>query len=401
MKGDETMGSGANEPTGTPIYSIWPGETFFGRGVAGQVGEQVRRLGGGRVLLVTDPGVQQAGLVDRILDSLRAGGPEPIVFGGVEANPSDELIDDVAEELGGEEPDVLVAVGGGSSIDTAKSLQLVLYGGGHIRDYDLAWGDQVRPTPRHKAPLIAIPTTSGTGSEVTAWAVVTDTSRRVKFSVGDAGLIPAVALVDPEMTRTLPPSLTAATGMDALSHCLESYVSTVDNSLGDLLSLQGVRLVAENLRRAVAHGDDMQARANMALASMLGGMSLNLKWGGACHSLAHVLSSDWGLSHGVSIGLMLPHQMEYSLAGALDKYAQVAEAFGPTTGSLAERAQGAVTAVRSLIADLGLPCRLREVGVVREALPAMAEKAMRDDSHMTNPRPCDIAGLEEIYARAF
>ncbi len=366
-----------------------------------QVGAQVRKLGGGRVLLITDPGVQHAGLVEWILEALRRSGLAWIVFGGVQPDPTDQLIDSAAEDFRNEKLDAFVAVGGGSCIDTAKALQFVLYGGGNIVDYDLGLGDSVRPAPERKAPLIAIPTTSGTGSEVTAWAVVTDTRRKSKFSVGGASLVPSVALIDPDMTKTMPPSLTAVTGMDALSHCLESYVSTVENLLGDVLSLQGIRLVAHSLRRAVADGTDMEARTNMALASMIGGMSLNLKWGGACHSLAHVLSANIGLSHGASIGLMLPHQMEYSLSGALERYAHVAEALGHSTGSLPERGQGAVTAVKSLVHDLGLPDRLRDVGVTKDDLSEMAQKAMLDDSHTTNPRQCDVEGMKEIYAKAF
>jgi len=385
------------------IYSMWPGETFFGDGAVKGLGEHACRLGGSRALLVTDPGVQGAGLLEDALAALDTADVESVLFDEVEANPADELIGRGVERFNKSGADLLVAVGGGSSIDTAKAVQLVAAGGGNILDYDLGLGNEVKPTPGDMAPLIAVPTTAGTGSEVTAWAVITDTRRNIKTSVGDVNLIPRIAIVDPEMTVTMPPVLTAATGIDALSHCLESFVSTLEHPLGDLLALYGVRLVAQNLRQAVDNGEDMVARRNMALASMLGGMSLNLKWGGACHSLAHQLSAEAGVSHGVSIALMLPHQIEHSLSGNWEKYAKVAEAFekGEAANSLQEKAMQAVVAVDDLIRDIGLPTRLRDVGIREDMLPRMARKAMMDDSHMTNPRRCTEDAMLGLYQKAY
>jgi alcohol dehydrogenase class IV len=385
------------------IYSMWPGETYFGNGAAGEVGRHARRLDSNRSFVVTDRGVREAGLLDRVLTSLGKECIESVVFDEVEPNPSDRLVRLATERFKDSGANLLVAVGGGSPMDTAKAVRLVAAGGGDILEYDLGLGERAKPTPRNMPPLIAIPTTSGTGSEVTAWAVITDTQRNFKISVGDAPLIPTIALVDPEMTVTMPPSLTAATGIDALSHCIESYVSTHEHPLGDLLALFGIRLVARSLKRAVANGRDKEARRDMVMAAMVGGMSLNLKWGGACHSLAHQLSTELGLPHGVSISLMLPHQMEYSLSASLEKYAQVAEAMGKGKGigSLEEKAVEAVTAVRELIRDIGLPTRLRDVGVKEEMIPAMARKAIKDDSHMTNPRKCTEEVMEELYWKAY
>lgn len=387
------------------IYSMWPGETYFGNGAAGQVGKHAHRLGGSKAFVVTDQGVRKSGLLDRVLASLGrdGGGMEFMVFDETEANPSDKLVRLAVERFKDSKANLLVAVGGGSPIDLAKSVRLVAAGGGDILEYDLGLGEKAKPTPRNMSPLIAIPTTAGTGSEVTAWAVITDTERNFKISVGDASLIPNIALVDPEMTITMPPSLTAATGIDALSHCIESYVSTVEHPLGDLLALYGIRLISRSLRQAVADGENMEARRDMAMAAMVGGMSLNLKWGGACHSLAHQLSTEAGIPHGVSIALMLPYQMEFSLPGDWEKYAKVAEALGEGDGSysLEDKAAGAVRAVKKLLHDIGLPTRLRDVGVKEEMIPQMAKRAMMDDSHMTNPRQCTEEIMAELYWKAF
>lgn len=385
------------------IYSMWPGETYFGNGAAGELGERARRLGGSRAFVVTDQGVREAGLLGKVLASLDKAKVEFVLFDEVEPNPSDKLVRLVLErfkEWGG---DLMVAVGGGSSMDAAKAVQLVAAGGGDILEYDLGLGEKARPTPKDMLPLVAVPTTAGTGSEVTAWAMITDTQCNFKIAVGDAYLVPRIAIVDPEMTATMPPSLTAATGIDALSHCIESYVSTLEHPLGDLLALYGIRLVAQSLRQAVADSGNMEARWNMAMAAMVGGMTLNLKWGGGCHSLAHQLSAEAGVSHGVSIALMLPHQMEYSLPGDWEKYAKVAEALGEGDGvcSLQDKATGAVTAVRKMIRDIGLPTRLRDVGIAEEMLPKMAKKAMTDESHMTNPRKCTEEVMEELYRKAY
>ena len=385
------------------LYSMWPGETYIGAGAAAQVAEQVRRHGGSRVFVVTDQGVRRAGLLDGILSALDRAGLAWAAFDQVEPNPTDRLVGLAEERFKESGADALVAVGGGSSIDTAKAVQVVATGGGDILDYDLGLGEKARPTPNGMPPLIAIPTTAGTGSEVTAWAVITDTRRNFKTSVGDSRLIPKVALIDPSLMLTMPPSLTAAAGLDALSHCLESFVSTIHHPLGDAIAYHGITLIGESLRRAVANGNDMDARTKMATAAMIGGMSLNLKWGGACHSLAHQLSTQAGLAHGVAIALMLPHQMEYSLPGALEKYARVAEALGepPSAAPLEDRARAAVRAVRKLIADIGLPTRLRDVGVAAEAIPDMARKAFADDSHATNPVKCTVDALAELYRRAY
>lgn len=380
----------------------WPSQVHFGFGAANRAGSEAKARGATHVFLVADPGVSAAGLVDPVLVSLKAAGLSHTVYDRVIPNPDGASVEAAAEAFRQSGADLIVGVGGGSGLDTAKAVRLLADGAGHISDYDLFLGQKVRPAPRQMPPLIAIPTTAGTGSEVTAWAVVTDPARKLKTSVGGAFLIPSVALIDPELMLTLPPLLTATTGMDALSHCIESYVSTTDHPAVDPMILYGIELIGRTLRTAVAQGANHTARRDMALAAMIGGMALNHKWGGACHSVAHQLSTFAGVHHGLANALMLPPQMAYSLIGALDKYARIGEALGaPQDGSLRQRADRAVEAVRQLAVDLGLPLRLRDVGVKEDMIAAMAKNAYIDDSWATNPRGVSEEIMDQWYRQAF
>jgi alcohol dehydrogenase len=215
--------------------------------------------------------------------------------------------------------------------------------------------------------------------------------------------VPSIALVDPELMLTLPPFLTAATGMDALTHCIEAYVSTNDNRALDPMILHGISLIAHSLPIAFAHGANHAARHDMALAAMIGGVAISSKWLGACHSLAHQLSSFANVQHGLANAIMLPHQMEYSLSNAIERYARVAEALGvPHEGALRDRAERGIAAVQQLSHDLGLPARLRDVGVAEDMIPAMAHHAYHVDLNWwTNPRPVHEAAMEQMYRSAF
>lgn len=381
---------------------MWPGRIQFGFGAAGLVGQEVKGYEAQRPFVVADPGIIAAGLLEPVIASLHQAGLAYVVYDKVKPDPDIESVEAAVQVFHESEADLIVGVGGGSGIDTAKGVRLLVGGGGHISDYDLFLGDRARPVPHQMPPLIAIPTTAGTGSEVTAWAVITDPARKLKLAVGDAYLIPTVGLVDPGLMLTLPSYLTAGTGMDALTHCIESYVSTTNHPILDPMTLYGIELIGRNLRLAVAQGSNRAARQEMALAAVIGGIALNCKWGGACHSLAHQLSTFANVHHGVANALMLPHQMVYSLIGALEKYAQVGQALGaPQHGTLRQRAEQAVTAVRELISDLGLPTQLREVGVTQDMIPEMAKNAYIDTSWLTNPRSVSEADMAQLYHQAY
>src|SRR5688572_13429894 len=294
------------------VYT-WPGQVHFGFGAADLAGPEAAARGARHVFVVGDPGVVAAGLLQPVESSLKAAGLSYILYHEVQPNPEAASVEAATAAFRESGADLIIGIGGGSGLDTAKAVRLLADGQARVAEYDLFLGLQVRPAPRQMPPLIAIPTTAGTGSEVTAWAVITDLARKLKFSVGGPFLMPTVALIDPGLMLSLPAWLTAATGMDALSHCIESYVSTMEAPAIEPMTLHGIELIGQSLRVAVAQGSNQAARQDMALAAMIGGMALNCKWAGACHSLAHQLSSFADVHHGMANAIMLPHQMAYSL----------------------------------------------------------------------------------------
>lgn len=383
------------------VSLICPPQVHFGFGAVKRLGSEARSLGSRHAFVLTDAGVVSAGLVEPVAGALGAAGIAFTVFSQVKPNPDQGSIASAHTAYEASGADLIVGLGGGSSLDTAKAVRLLAGGGGQIADYDLLLGEQCRPIPDQLPPLVAIPTTAGTGSEATAWAVITDPGRRFKTSVGGPRLVPSVALVDPALMLGLPSALTAATGLDALSHCIESYVSTVEHPLIDQMALYGIELIGRSLRTAVAQGHDRAARYDLALAALIGGLALNGKWGGACHSAAHQLSTFAEVHHGVANALMLPHQIAHSLDAVPDRYVRVAAALGAApTGEVREQARAAVTAVRQLSADVGLPERLSVVGVTADMIPAMAQNAYRDDSWATNPRAVSVEVFEAWYRAA-
>ncbi len=389
----------------TSMY-LWPGQTYFGFGVASMVGERAKERGATAVLLVTDPGVNKAGLLAPITAALQKAGLAVMVFDQVPPNPDIESVSAATAVYQQNHCDLIVAVGGGSAIDAAKGVRLLATGPAEatIWEYAYLYGDGRRPAPdtRHMPPLFALPTTAGTGAEVTPWGVITHHERKIKFGIGGWNTPTSVALVDPELTLTLPAFLTAATGMDALSHLIEAYVSTNHNPLLDPMILDGIQRIGRSLPVAVAQPTNHTAREEMMQAAMMGGLAISSKWLGACHSLAHPLSSIANVPHGLACGLMLPHQMAYSLPGAMERYAQVAAALDPAvSGGVRERAEKAVTAVSHLLTDISLPTRLRDAGVTEDHIPALAKAAMFDLNWWTNPRTVNEAVMEQLYRQAF
>lgn len=386
---------------------IWPGQTHFGFGAAGLAGREAKARRAKRVFIVADAGVVSAGLVEPIAVSLEAAALPYTLYDHVVSNPDTASVDAAGQAFRESKADFIIGIGGGSSLDTAKAVG-VLAGGPpqvSIADYSPFLGEDRRPVPapQNLPPLIAIPTTAGTGSEATPWALVID-NQACKMGIGNAATVPTVALVDPELTMTLSPSLTAASGMDALSHCIEAYVSTNENPLLDPMILFGIELIGKSLRVAVAQGTNPAARQDVMQGALIGGIAISSKWLGACHSLAHPLSGLIGVPHGVAAGLMLPYQMAYSLAGAMERYARIGRALDksyPNSGSLRRQAERAVEGVRELIQDIGLPACLQDVGVKKEILPQLAAHACHDANWSTNPRRIGQADMEALYRQAF
>ena len=364
------------------------GQLVFGRNAVDQIGDRVRQMGARRVLLVTDQTLLDAGLVDRVSAPLRAADVTVEVFAGGSPEPPLHAVNDAiaaARDCGAE---VLLGLGGGSNMDIAKAAAVVLTHGGAVKDYA---GDQVVPGPVF--PLILVPTTSGTGSEVTAAAGLNDTDQGAKFSILSNHLRARFAVVDPLLTVSCPPAVTAASGIDALSHAVEAYTA-VDNEafplpageatiyqgrhpLGDLLAERAIGLIGENLRRAVNDGDDLDAREGMALASTLAGMSFSNSGVAVVHALEYPLNDTVHTPHGVGCGLFLPYVMRFTGPARPQQMARIAELL--ESGDPAQPGDSAVeraaAAVEKLNADIGIPLRLRDVGISEAQLPAMADKA--------------------------
>jgi len=347
-----------------------------------------------KALIVTDTGVVRARLVEPIVQSLGKAGVEAVVFDRIEANPSEANIEEAAAAFVAAGADGAVAVGGGSPIDAAKLVVLRARVKLPFEELDDAV-DGWRHIPTGLSPIIALPTTAGTGSEVGRSGVLTVKSTGRKTVVFSPNLIARVAILDPELTRSMPAKTTAATGFDALTHCLEAYLARGDHPMADAVALGGLELVARHLIDAVLRGDDLEARGGMMKAAMMGAVAFQ-KGLGACHSLAHPLSSECGLHHGLANALCLPAVVEFNEAVAHDRLARVARIFGGN-GS----AGSCAAVLRELRVKAGLPAGLEEVGVKREELDKLADLAILDACHASNPRPCSRADLLALYERSF
>ncbi len=373
-----------------------PTRVFFGRGLAAQAGVQAAGLGAHKVMLVTDPGVQAAGLADPVRDDLAGTGLDVLSFQQVEPNPRD--VDclagtDLAVDFGA---DAFVAVGGGSAIDTAKCIALLRTNGGHPRD----WEDfgALRHDP---LPVVAIPTTAGTGSEVSPSAVVTDTARKKKMNLFDMRNCPKVALVDPDLTLSCPPSLTVAAGMDALSHAVDSLHCRLATPASDALALEGARLVAQYIRRAAASPGDIEARCGMAQGSLTAGIAVGLTDVAGAHCLAEAIGGLYGHPHGYCCADSMPPIMEYNLPVSSAKYARLADAFGLASRGASEsvRARLAIQFIRQLNRDLAVP-PMRQL-IRAEDLQLLGEKAEQNTSTPSNPRAADAAAFTAMFTREY
>jgi alcohol dehydrogenase len=357
-----------------------PTRIEYGIGAVQKLAEELDALDASKVLIVTDKGIEASGLLAGITAPL-AGGPQFEVFSEVESNPKDYNVLEgtkVAKRL---QADCLVAVGGGSPIDCAKAIAVLATHGGDLRGYD----DGGKITGE-VLPLIAIPTTAGTGSEVTFSSVITDTRQKFKFSIHHTKIAPRIALLDPEMTVTLPPALTAATGMDALTHAVEGFTATGSEPLADAVALYAIELISKYLKTAVFDGRNMEARAGMLLGSVLAGISFSHSDVAAVHCIAEALGGKYDTAHGVCNAVVLPAVMEYNLDYCMEKYARIAAAMGLACESAADGARSAVAAVKKMASDVNLP-DFGSLGVKAEDVEELAYNSFRNGSNGSNPRP--------------
>ena len=372
-----------------------PTRLVHGPGAVARLEGELGSLGITRPMLVTDPGVVAAGLVDRVLAHL----DNVVVFDGVRPNPDIALVDRAAEAYREAGCDGLVALGGGSPIDTAKSVGVVAAHGGSIARYE--WGRD--PIELRIPPLVAIPTTAGTGSEVTLWAVITDHERRLKFNVGGTPLIGAhVALIDPELMLGLPRAVTAATGMDALSHAIECFTCDYHQPFNDAVALHAIELVARWLRTAVEDGSNLEARTHMTHAALLGGMAYGTESAGAAHAMSQSAGGVHDCPHGALTARVLVPVFEYNAHADPERHARVAQALGVDIAGLEplEAALAGVDALARLTADVGIPTMV-ELGFAEDEIPMLARIASEDPQTIGNARELDVAAYEELYRKAF
>ena len=374
---------------------VLPGRIQFGPGVAQTVGDEARPFGQ-RVMVVTDPGVHDAGLIEPIVSELERAGLECTVFADVEANPRIATVEKAAAAAKEYQAEMLVAVGGGSAIDTAKIVAAIVSHGGGVLDYE---GYDRVPGP--VIPLIALPTTSGTGSEVTFWAVATDVARNYKLAVASVLLAPRVALVDPLLTTSLPPAMTAGTGFDALSHAIEAYTARCSNPISDALALYAIELVALNLERAVHDGADVEARCGMSLASLTAGISFGNADTSAAHAMGEALGGVFDTPHGLACAVSLPYVTRYNLPAVTEKTARIGQALGlPTAGlSVHEAAEATIEGLIALGKRVGIPT-MRSFGVTEADIPQLVSIALLNVGNADNPVDVDEAVFSSLFKEA-
>jgi len=384
-----------------PFSFFAPTRIEYGSGKVCQLVDETKGLNAKRPLVITDKGVIKAGILKGIEEQLKKSNIEFEVFSDVESNPRDITVEKVVDLAKEHKVDLLIAVGGGSPIDTAKSAGMLVTNGGRIHDYFLGMCgmDEIR---KKALPLIAIPTTAGTGSEVTAWAVVTDTRKEthVKESIGSPLICPTVALVDPLLTIGLPATLTAYTGMDALSHAIEGYVTLVAEPIADAMALSAIWLITNSLVPATLNGENLEARDQMMLGSMMAGITLGNTNCGAIHSLGHAIGGLYDVHHGLSMGIFMPYVMEYNLGACPERFGEIARAMGENLNglSLMEAAGKSIDRVINLLRMLRIPT-LKDVGIKESDFEEISKIALVDP--MDNPRKMTLDGMMEVVRDAY
>lgn len=369
----------------------------IGQGSVNEVGNHIKSLGGNKVLIVTDAMLAKFGMAEKVKGILLEAGLEVEIFDGAVPNPTDINVEDAFAMWTEHSCDSIVSLGGGSSHDCAKGLGLVAANGGNIRDYE-----GVNKSTKTFPPFVAVNTTAGTASEMTRFCIITNTSRKVKMAIVDWRVTPNVSINDPELMVGMPPALTAATGMDALTHAVEAYVSTAATPLTDSAALMAIKLVAKYLPKAVANGTNMEAREKMAYAQFLGGMAFNNASLGYVHAMAHQLGGFYNLPHGVCNAILLPIVSKFNIIASAERFQDIAIAMGENVHGLSvnDAAQVAIDAIVRLSKSVGIPTGLTELGVKEEDFEVMATNAKADACQFTNPRLATLQQVIELFRQA-
>lgn len=379
-------------------YYYLPTRNIFGEGSIKEAGELAKSLKVTNILIVTDKFLAKSGMADKIAAIYQQSGIDVHIFDGAEPNPTDKNVNDGFNAYQKNNCNGIVSLGGGSSHDCAKGIGLLAANGGNIHDYE-----GVDKSSNEMIPLMAINTTAGTASEITRFCIITDTNRKVKMAIVDWRVTPQISINDPELMVGMPPSLTAATGMDALTHAIEAYVSTMANPLTDAAALKAITMITQYLPKAVANGEYMKARDNMAYAQYLAGIAFNNASLGYVHAMAHQLGGFYNLPHGVCNAILLPYVESFNLMSNLNRFRDIAIAMGENVTGLStdDAAIKAIRAIERLSRQVGIPRDLKSLGVKPEDFAIMAENAKKDVCQLTNPRKATKEEIIEIFRKAY
>lgn len=375
------------------------GEIHFGSGAVNQLADLSVRFGTGKVLLVMDPFLSRSPLKDRLFEDLTQKGLTPVLFDQIEPEPSPTSAEAGAGLARREDCLLIIGIGGGSALDTAKAVAMLAINKGKVSDY-VGLDRVLRPG----LPTVLIPTTAGTGSEVTFTAVFTNRVAKTKGGINSRFLYPTIALLDPELTLSLPPQITAQTGMDALTHAVEAYTSNKANPLSDMVAEKAIVLIGQFLKKAVKNGKDLEAREGMLLGSLLAGMALANAGVGAVHAMAYPLGAMFNISHGLANAVLLPYVLEFNRLARPERFARVNQLLGgPVTALSANQgAQRCVKRISTLSQAIGIPKNLKELGIPKKSIKAMAEGAIKVARPIeNNPRPITVKDIVALYAKMF
>ena len=373
-----------------------PTRVKFGPGTLGSLGELAREMGARRVLLVTDHGLEAAGHPQRAQTSLEEAGLKVLVFDEVEQNPTSRHVEAGARFAKPHGIDLIVSVGGGSAMDCAKGINFLLTNGGQMSDYK-GFGKAKKPM----LPAIGVPTTAGTGSEAQSYALIADEQTHLKMACGDRKAAFAIAILDPEVTVSQPAKVTAITGIDALSHALESFVATRRNPVSQIFSREAWKLLEVNLERVMRDPTDLEARGSMQVGAYLAGSAIENSMLGACHACANPLTAHYGVTHGLAIGIMLPHVLRFNAESEVaELYDELTEEVGLRNGQPGSTVEILADRISALMRLAGLPTRLDACGISSGILPLLAEEANQQWTARFNPRPVGEAELLSLYEAA-
>ena len=374
-----------------------PAVNQMGSGSLEEAINDIGTLGFKKALIVTDEVLNQVGMVGEVAEKLGAKGIQSVVYDGTKPNPTCANVEDGVKMVTAHGCDFIISLGGGSPHDCAKGIAIVATNGGDIRDYE-----GVDRSEKPQFPLVAINTTAGTASEITRFCIITDEKRHIKMAIVDKHTTPIMSVNDPALMVGMPKSLTAATGMDALTHAVEAYVSTIATPVTDCCAIKAIELIAAYLPRAVENGDDLEAREQMAYAQLLGGMAFNNASLGYVHAMAHQLGGFYDLPHGVCNAVLLPHVQAFNAQACPARLGDVAKAMGQKVEGLSDdqAAAKALEAIKALSTQVGIPAGLKELNVKEEDISMLADNALKDACGLTNPRQANHDEIVGIFKEA-